>query len=469
MPFVARSFAQIYRDLAARVVARSPLTDLTEGSVLAHILASVAQEIQRVELRLRRIRQSYDLSGVTGTDLDERAAEFPLGGLARQGASPASGGSVTLTRSATVGALNLDAGIILGRSDDSTQQYRTLDAATWADGAATTTNTLRVVALTAGIRGNCPAGRINTLIEADDAVISVVQGAALSNGQDAETDARLRGRLEAHLASLARCQPIALQLAALNHQTEEGERVRFASIYEDPLRPGVSELLIDDGSAGAGGQRAGARTTGTVPDGGALVFWFEYPAVSAPARITVTRGASTFLLRAGTHYTPIPERGLLYLTAVGQAAIQSGDVWEVVDYQVYTGLVEEIQRIIEGVPGEPASPGRRAAGTRVIVRPAEVQTLTFDLWVLLRNGAQLSTVVPRVKAAAEAFASSLAPGETFYVAQLIDALMEDADLLSLRVYKAGTRATLDDVPASSHTKAIRAPASGIHVVPATED
>ena len=79
MPFEPRNSLDILRSLAARVVARSSLTDVSDGSVMLHLLHSVAEEINHTEIRLKRIRESFFLEGVSGTPSDI-AAKLSTGG-----------------------------------------------------------------------------------------------------------------------------------------------------------------------------------------------------------------------------------------------------------------------------------------------------------------------------------------------------------------------------------------------------
>jgi uncharacterized phage protein gp47/JayE len=467
--YTPRTAQEILRSMAARVVARSGVNDLNEGSVLLHVLASMAEEIAGRERQLEAFVDSFFLDTATGGLLDERAAEFPPDTLARLGPAAASGSVLQLTRADTVGALSLAAGMTFRRSDDPSQLYRTTAAAEWLAGVATTTNDVAVTCTRPGAAGNCGIGKISKIENADDNVIAATNPQGLSNGQDGETDDQLRSRLLAYLGSLARCQPVALEYAALSFRTDDGERVRFAKIWEDPDRRGYSELIVDDGSgmgddpegAGGGVSRLGVTATGTVAQGGALLVWHEAPATRPIDVIRVTRaGAPVQLLASDGDFVSIPERGICYIKA-GQ--LQADDVWAIStnlggdQYRVFTGVIAGLQNRIEGSTSDPTGdPGWRAAGTRVRVRPATVQNVDMTMHIVPRAGITLSDLTLQVSDDVGAYLQSLGPGETLYLAQLISSLISGiSGLLSLRIYNSGTTIPLGDVEPLSGRRSLR--------------
>ena len=245
-------------------------------------------------------------------------------------------------------------------------------------------------------------------------------------------------------------------------------------MYEDPFRPGYSEIIIDDGSGSAGGARIGSTTSGTVPLSGALTLWHESPATTPIDQIKITRGASVLYLRETSgDYVSAPERGLVYL---GLGSVVPGDVWEIGtltsgdQYRVYTGLVSSLQAEVEGSMSAPAtSPGWRAIGTRVRVRPPRLQEIGFDLHVLPDQGVSLTSVSPVIKDACVAYLQTLAPGETLYVPRLYDYLLSRVQILTVRAYVTGTLSQLGDVSAQRHDYSIRTIATKIGVIPAPEE
>jgi len=463
--FSPRPPGRILQDLAARALTYAGATDLAEGSAWLQLLATFADELALKELDLAAVRDSFFLGGVNGADLDRRCAELPAGGVQRRGPTTASGGAVRLVRGSVVGDLVIPAGsVVLSRSDGSPVLYRNADEITIPNGNATYTGA-RFTAQTTGEAGNVGAAILG-LVQGPPTVLSAVNTAALTSGSDRESDADLRARAGSYLGSLARCQPVAIEYAARSFVASDGARALFAVCVEDPRRPGYSEVVIDDGSGGAGGTRAGAPSSGTVPAGSGVPWvWFESPAVNAPV-VTVTRGLDTFTLTPGTNCTPAPEQGLLW---VDDGVLEAGDVWTCGAYEVYTGLPSELQIYLDGSTSDPGRlPGWRAAGTRLRVRPVVREEIGFDMWILPRSGVDLDALSVRLRRLAVAFMQGLAPGAPLYVGALTAALMSDPDLLNVRLYLSGTANPLPDQTPASYDRSLRTSAARIGVVPNLE-
>lgn len=477
MPFVPRTVNEIIRKIAGRVVARSALTDLAKGSSLLALVTAVAEEIGNLELRLMRIRNSFYLQGVAGSLLDERAREFPPDGLARLGATSASGAVLIFTRDpTTVGVpFTLQAGTTVRRIDDASQVYRVAESVPFLAGEHTNASSpARAVALVPGSRGNCDAGTIRKGDNLPPEIVAVDNIAGLYNGTDSESDGQLKTRLLAYLGSLARAQPSALRFLGLSFLSSDNIRARYVFVWEDPARPGYTEVVLDDGTGGAGGTRAGATTSGTVPEAGALLLYHEKPAVNPIDRVLITRGGSPLVLtEAAGDFISLPERGVVLFDS---GVLIAGDVWEIStdangeQYQVYTGLVAEMQQRIEGDPSNPAErPGWRAAGTRVRVVPAQVEWVSFDVRILPESGTAIADLTGTVRSEAVRFLQSLAPGDTLFIAQLIEHLMGIAGLASVTLFNADGVSLLTDQVPSSRRKALRTTTSRIEIRPATEE
>ncbi len=458
------------RQMAARLVARTgDLSDVSEGSVIAHVLAAVAFELGSIEIRLRRLREAFFLTGAQGRLLDERAREFPHGGLERLPPSVAVG-AVTLERADTSGAQSAPAGVLLARADRPEQTYRTTVAAAFAIGVSSVT--VLAAAIAPGPGGNCRSNLIRKILDGPSWLTGASNPSPFDGGTAGESDEALRTRLLMHLSSLARCQPVALELAALSHRGSDGRRATWASIFEDPIHPGYSELVIDDGTDLSGLVRAGTPTSGTAPASGALILWHESPATRPIDRIEIQRGASTFFITPEDGFVSAPERGMVYLRP---GLLLSGDTWTISrhadesPYQVFTGLVADLQRLVDGDPSDPNTPGLRAAGTRVVVRGARPQMLAFDAHIVPIPGVSLTQLAGDLKDAAVLFCRRLRPGQTLYVAQLMRALTNDARVQGVRLFAPGTTQCLDDQPPLGFDRAIRTEPARIRVIPRPEE
>lgn len=454
------------RELAARMVARSDISDISEGSVLAHLLYGVAEEVSGQERRLARIRDAFFLDGAGGTDLDDRVADLPPSGLTRMGASNASGGSLALLRTDTTEALIIPAGSTYGRTDDPSLVYRQIADATFLAGQDTVLD-VAVVCLSTGRIGNAPAAAINRVVSAPG-LTGVLSRMAITNGQDEETDERLRARARAYLSSLTGSTPAALEYLGLAFTSTNGARAAFARIFEDPATPGLCELLLDDGSGLAGYQRRGGAITGTVPVGGPPVLWHETPAVEPIGIISVTDSGGGVRELAPGEFTSIPERGLVY---VNDGVLAAGDTWAISKYDVWTGLPAELQKLIEGDTSDPLNlPGYRAAGVRVRVVAPSVFPVSLAVNVVPKAGRDFDQVTQAVKAAIIEYVAMLGPGEALFIARLIDRVMDNTDVLTVRFYTGvdTLACALDMIPPSAR-HVLRTETGLITVVPLPQE
>lgn len=483
MPYQPRDTKTLLQSMAARVIARTELTDLSEGSVLLQVLSAIAEEIGLSELRLQNIRDSFFLRDTVGTDLDERAAEMPPSGLTRRGPLHAQGAVLTVTREDETGggggdkwanAFVLPAGSTFRRSDDASRVYETVQDVLFdgspgpgTNGVGTVDN-VYVKAQLSGEGGNCLPNAITVIDSAPSQIIAVTNSVSLQNGSTRETDESLRNRIVAYLSSLARCQPTALEYVALSFVDQNGARATFANLFEDPADRGYSELVIDDGSGLSGNVALGAKSTGIVPQHGQAVLYHTMPATRPIQSITVNRlGIETVYKYNDSDYISIHERGLVYFP---EGVLQPGDEWTIDNYEVYTNLVANLQRTVEGSTSDPVNlPGWRAAGTRVVVKPADIQLLALDIHVIPQQYIALSEVADELRQATIDFMKRLAPGETFYVSQLIDTLMNNSKIISLRIYEPGSGLFKEDDPTPNYRTAWRTNASVIQIIPSQED
>lgn len=457
--------SQILQRLLASVLARSPITDVAEGSVVSQLLGAVAAELAAADFQIQAMVEEFFLN-VGGARLDARGAQIP-GQPPRQSATPSAGAVVLLYRDAArIGLVDVIAAnnVTFARADDPSITYYNDEQITFEAGEASAL--VRVVCQIAGKRSNCALGQITAIRSGPEWLTSCTNIQPLTNGDDAETDTDYRARLLAWLSSLARCQPVALEACALAFRPPSGPRVRYAALYEDLLQPGFSELVIDDGSAGAGGLRAGATTGGTVPDSGVLYLYHEYPAASVITQVKLTRSGSTIYLTEGEHFRSLFERGII---VPFEGVLEAGDVWEVSlqtngeQYQVRTGLPAYLQTQIEGNTSQPALlPGWRAAGTRVVVRPARAQFVNFDLTLVTQG--DTTGLDKRVLNSAVGFLQTLRPGEVFYPSNLAAVLEQDPSVVSARVYQTSSASPFPDTSPSARDVALRTEAGRVRIV-----
>lgn len=438
-----RSSAEITRDLIARTVARTSLTDLAESSTLGVLLRSVAEQIAEADVRLAQIRSQFTLKGARGVDLDERAEEI---GVTRLTATAASG-TVVVTRTDSSASLTIPAGSVFGRGD-SDVTYSTTASATLSIGELT--KEITIVANTRGTSGNAPPRSIDTILDAPSALVSVTQGEALANATDAETDLALRSRATLALNSIARAQPIALEYTARTFTASDGTRATTATIYEPETRLGYVELLIDDGS-GLGDHaptRSGEAVSLTLNAVLGQLIGVEAPVVGS---VRVRSGSS--VLVEGRDYDISRSRGVITLRSA--ASVSIGDTITVDNYSVYTGLIAELQALMNGDPSDVTS-GHRAAGIALRVLPAPVQRIPLDVLIVIEAGSTLTTVKTNVESAVSAYFSALGAGAPAYRSALVSVVMGVGGVVNATILTSGTANETPDLYPNSARHVLRA-------------
>ena len=468
--------------MAARVVAQSKLTDMSEGGEVAGVVGAVAEEVELVESRLKRIRDSFDFGNATGVELDERVRDFPGGGMTRRGASAASGNVVSVTFDAVLAApLLIPAGTVYGRSDDGSVQYVQTGDVTVPAGQIAYPDTglgqeyIPVTSTVTGTRANVRvAGGIDTLISGPaglaSSIVSNVE-LTLTNGTDRETDDELIARGFLYLSSLARTLPAALEFLALSFRPSDGSRIRHAKVFEDPTRPAYAELVVDASIAG----RKGIATSGTIPLAGQAILYHEHPA-SEPitsAQFEVGGAPAPLAADGSVQWISIPERGHLYPSPALIALMPVGTAWSIGsigNYIVLTGPMAELQNLIEGDLSDPlAISGWRPVGGRVRVMPPLPQTERYSVNIVLLPGTDAEVARTATQDEALAFADDLGPGEPLFRAALTRRLMNAVAGLTNVTFNTlmsdgTTVANTGDVYAQSPRHSIRLTASSFEVV-----
>lgn len=464
MAFSPKDQSTILRNLISLVVNRTELNDITPGSVLFTLLSAVANELGATERRIKDVRDGFAFENLSGSDLDERVEELPIGGILRRGATSASGAVLTIERTGDLSqTLVIPAGSTVEASSTGVR-YQTISEAVFQVNESKITD-VAIKATTTGANGNCLAGTINTISSMPADVSAVYNERSITNAQEEESDTSLRGRANKYIESLARTQPSALEFVALSFVPSDNSKFSFASVFEDPTIPAYSELVVDDGSGLAveNVSRLGREMNGLVPAGGVNIIYHEAPATQAltSENITITRSGSPIFLSSNS-FTSIPERGIVYFN---EGVLQEGDEWTISGYNVFSGAIAELQREIEGTTSDPNRiSGFRASGCRVRVVPPEITRVAFDIGLKVGTSYDIAVVGQNAKTEAEAYVATLKPGETLYVSRLIDAIMNINGVVDVKIYKSNTYEAYDNVSPISNRSAIRTSISSIRTV-----
>jgi len=252
MPLNTKTFTQMVSDQVAAIQSRTTqLINFTIGSVLRALVeanSSVGLWMQGMIVQLLATTRA---ATSTGSDVDTWMADF---GITRLPAVPASG-MVTFSRfTPTVQAI-IPFGAIV-QTADGTQKYAvTVDTtnsaytpAGYVIAAGTSSVTVPALALSAAAAGNVAPNMITTLSQAITYVDTVNNANAFANGANAETDAALRTRFIAYLASLSRATKAAVAYAISTVQTTATYTLLENQQYNGATDNGYFTVVVDDGS-----------------------------------------------------------------------------------------------------------------------------------------------------------------------------------------------------------------------------
>ena len=249
-----QDFATLVQNQVVAIQGRSSaLIDLSVGSILRAVVESssaVAMWLQGMILQLLAITRA---TTSTGSDLDSWVADY---GVTRLPANRATG-HVTFSRFTATNQATIPAGVLI-QSSDGSQQYAVIADASNINFypssglyillAGVQSITIPVQAVTAGFSANAAIGGINTIAQSISGVDSVANSVAIENGSDAESDADLRARFIAYIASLSKATKQSVGYAAsslqigLNYVLVENQQL------DGTPKLGYFYLVVDDGT-----------------------------------------------------------------------------------------------------------------------------------------------------------------------------------------------------------------------------
>jgi uncharacterized phage protein gp47/JayE len=418
--FVPKTQEQILERMINRVVAKSDLNDVADGSDLKQVLAAAAREDDDAYFQMIKLLELFDIDKAIGADLDERAKEFNPALISRLPSAKATG-EVIFSRIGTVGVVTIPIGTqvqVPAAGAQAAITFVTTEEGTIAD-TFTTSNNVDVAAVVAGTAGNVAVSTITGFVVKPSGVDAVNNPSALTNGTDLESDDSFRQRLKNLIKGLARAHPAGLESAALTvEDTGSGKRVLFANVIEDPLNPCNVTLYIDDGSGTAESTsvKVGEVVLAAAVGGETFIFLPDKP----------IKIESAFVLRVnatpqveGVDYTLNPASGQInFLPASYPTGLAAFDFVDA-DYTNFTGLIQLTQKVIDGDAGDRANfPGYRAAGILVrVLAPAVNQQVVAANITVLQEFNQVDVAV-QVGDAISAYINGLGIGEDVILNEL---------------------------------------------------
>lgn len=406
--------------MIARTVARSKLVGLVKNSVVFHILSAAATEDADQYFQMTRLREVFSIDSATGSDLDARAAEISPGTILRRTALYAST-TVIFSRPGTTGTITIPSGTAVAAEDtDGDIRFVTAASVQILNGNTSSAAVL-VVAQEAGIRSNVSNGTIIKIVDRVAGVSTVTNPALVSNGRDRESDRDFRGRLKNYVQALSRGTPTSIETFARDVQLSDGSRVVFATLYEPAIPNGITQLYLDDGTGSLDEYDSTYLTTADVvvssAAGGEIDLYTTENAIRDDGSFVVKKNGST--LTRNLDYYLNPSDGHIQLVV----ALTAGQTLTAL-YRHYVGLVQEVQRVTDGVRNDAQNyPGVRAGGAQVKALPATRVLQAVGAQIAVLNGYDTTTVSANVTAAIQEYINSLDIGEDVVVAVIIERSM----------------------------------------------
>ena len=247
-----KGLQQILADQAVAAQASAgPALDFSVGSILRAIAEATAAVALWLQAMVLKVLAMTRLATSTADDADSFVADF---GMTRLPAAFAKG-EVTFSRFTPTAAAFVPVGALV-RTADGSASYVVAAGGTGYNGdtsgytipAGTASLTVPVLAVTQGASTNVGAGTVSLLASAISGVDTVVNQAAISGGAPAETDAAMRVRFVAYLASLSKATR-----AAIGYAVSQVQSGLTCNIIEGEDAAGLERrahftVVVDDGT-----------------------------------------------------------------------------------------------------------------------------------------------------------------------------------------------------------------------------
>jgi uncharacterized phage protein gp47/JayE len=420
--FEAETATTIAQRAINKVVARTNLTDLTQTSEFYQVIMACARACEKTQQGMEDLLDDTDIDKATGEMLDEIAKKLNPDLIERLTGTKATG-SVVFSRAGTTGEVTIPIGTQVKVPKSIAGEdlvYTTTTVGTISDGN-NDSNSVDIVANDVGTKYRADPNTIVGFVGKPAGVDTVTNAAAITNGLDEETDDEFRTRIKDYINSLSKSTVKAIEFAARNTQDSgTGKRVRWASVYENEWDPGKFVCYVDDGSGTAEDTTQVTGSTILTATGGEVDIYVSLKPIKGTAAYTFYVDASPLV--EGTDYWFNPASGHIKLTE-SYGALSAGEV-VTGDFYYYTGLIAEVQKVIDGDSGDRTNyPGWRAGGILAEVRAPTISYQTVYVNVSILDGYDHSAVYTDVETEISIYINSLAIAENVIVNELIERIM----------------------------------------------
>lgn len=259
MAITFKDFNTLVSDQVASLQAGARiLLDYTVGSVIRSIVEANASIALWMQSLMASLLQAMRASTAVASDLDSWMADY---GVTRLAAAFASG-NVTFSRFTTTQQAVVPVGAVVQTADGSQKFTVTLDSTNaaysaglggYVIGIGVASVNVPVLAQTAGILANVVIGGINSIAGSIVGVDTVSNASAFTSGAAAETDAALRVRFVAYVASLSKATKTAVAFAVTSLQAGMSYALVENLTYAGGAQNGYFYVVVDDGTGAPSG------------------------------------------------------------------------------------------------------------------------------------------------------------------------------------------------------------------------
>jgi hypothetical protein len=249
---VTLDFTTLVRNQVAAIQAMANnVLDFAIGSIMRAVVESNSTLVVYLSNLILELLATTRASTSTGTDLDSWVGDY---GLVRIPAVAASG-YVTFARFTPSQIASVPVGTLVETGDGSISFTVIADVSNSNfDGFSNSyilninipSIDIPVIANIAGVVGNVAIGGINTLTQTVVGVDTVTNAAGFINGVDAESDAALRSRFVAFIASLAKATRGSIAFAITSVQPNLSYTIVENQDYNGVDRKGYFFVVVDD-------------------------------------------------------------------------------------------------------------------------------------------------------------------------------------------------------------------------------
>lgn len=433
--FQPKRFEQILAQMIAKIVARTDLSDVADTSAVKHVLAAAARSDDEQYYQMSLLLKLFSIDTAAGDDLDARAKDIQPGTLFRMQANKSSG-QVIFTRTGTSGTVTIPSGTKVKTASGQIFSTTTTVSITPTSpqqiaghGVGRDSNAAAATADQAGSAGNVASSTIVSFQQKPTGVDEVVNPDPFQNGADKESDDSFRQRLKAFVAGLARCTVQAIEANVQGQQDPvTGAVALFVKVIEDLLDRGNVTVYIDDGTGSAestatvSGENLTNGLSGPPPNsavGGEQYLYFDNKPINNAAAKTITSSTRGVLTQNVDYYLNAPHGQFYSVTPLVTGEVITAD------YTYYTGLIQFVQKLIDGDPADRATyPGLRAAGILAAVATPQIMIQTVAATITVKDGYVQGDVKTAVKEAVKSYINSLGISGDVIKAELSKRMME---------------------------------------------